>query len=170
MPHTPGLELRVVHRSRIGTTIAWSTDPLSVEQRSTRRFHYRLAGTKEWEPARVVQPPAHPTLHEIMKDGRSDVVMIPHVVTGPLKDDTTYEIMAMFGNPPDGLVATITVQPVGQHGAYARPGRVEMDGRAVTAPPVYIAGISPEAARDLAKAIKEHGLEVTSPKADDQKS
>lgn len=163
MAHVSGLELRVVHRSRIGTTIAWCVDTLTPEQRSVRQFCYRLAGTVPWVLARVVQPPNHPMLASVMAPGNQDVTMVPHVVTGPIKDDTTYEVLATFGREPSQVQATILVQPAGQHGGYARPGRVEMGGKTMTAPPVYIAGIAPEAARELAKAIKEQGLEVVSP-------
>ena len=161
--HTPGLELRVVFRSKIGTTIAWCSAILTPEQKGTRQFFYRLGTSGPWTPAKVVMPPSIPPLAQALADGRTEAIMVAHVMGGPLKDDTTYEVLAVFGESPNTVQGQLTVMPVGQRGDYAARRRVEMGGQVVRAEAVYITGISPEAASTLAKAIKQEGLEVETP-------
>lgn len=159
----PGLDLRVIFRSRIGTTIAWRTDILTPEQQANRRFFFRLSSTEPWTPAKVVAPPEIPPVVQARAEGNVGDTMVTHAINGPIKDDISYEIMAEFGKEPTVIQTTIMILPVGQVGGYIRPRRVEVEGKPVHSNPVYIAGISREAARDLAKAIAEQGLEVTPP-------
>lgn len=156
-------DLRVVFRSRAGTTIAWRTDVLTPEQQANRRFFFRLAPSEPWTPAKVVAPLEIPPVAQARAQGNVGDTMITHAVNGPIKDDTSYEVLAEFGQEPNVIRATLAILPVGQVGAYTRPRRVEVDGKPVYSNPVFVTGISPEAAKELAKAIVEQGLEVTTP-------